>query len=157
MDVDGVSNIYINDLMKKISCSFRGTFSKDNIPTFEEESFSVIVNLSKEGETGTHFVALFVLKNKIWYFDSFGNLQSDSIIKKYLKRYKKRILYTENQIQHPLSFLCGFFCISFILCIENMIPLEMFFKMFHKKKLHLNDYICVQIIIFFIRYMYLRK
>ena len=65
MDVGGVSNIYINDLMKKISCSFRGTFSRDNIPTFEEENFSIIVNLSKEGETGTHFIAIFVLENKI--------------------------------------------------------------------------------------------
>ena len=87
MDVGGVSNIYINDLMKKISCSFRGTFSRDNIPTFEEENFSIIVNLSKEGEKGTHFIAIFVLKNKIWYFDSFGNIKSDSIIRKYLKKY----------------------------------------------------------------------
>ena len=52
MKEEGISNIYIDDLMKKISCSFRGTFSIDKIPTFKDEKFSIIVNLSKENEKG---------------------------------------------------------------------------------------------------------
>ena len=157
MEADGISNIYIDHLMKTISLSFRGTFSLDNIPTFEEETFSVIVNLSKVGERGSHFIALFILENKIWYFDSFGTLQINTIIEKYLKKYKKRILYTKTPIQHPISSHCGFFCISFILCIENKIPPRKFLKMFHKNKLYINDYICIEIINFYIKYTYLRK
>ena len=135
METDGISNIYIDHLMKKISLSFHGTFSLDNIPTFEDETFSVITNLSKVGEKGSHFIALFILENEIWYFDSFGTLQINTIIEKYLKKYKKRILHTKTQIQDPLSSHCGFFCISFILCIENKITPKIFFKMFHKNKL----------------------
>ena len=157
MEPDGISNIYIDHLMKKISLSFRGTFSLDNIPTFEDETFSVIVNLSKVGEKGSHFIALFILENEIWYFDSFGALQINTIIEKYLKKYRKTILYTKTLIQHPRSSPCGFFCISFILCIENKIPPKIFFKMFPKDKLYINDYIRIAIINFYIKYMYLRK
>ena len=157
MESDGISNIYIDHLMQQISLSFRGTFSLESIPTFEEETFSLIVNLSKVDEKRSHFIALFVLENKIWYFDSFGTLQINTIIEKYLKKYRKTILYTKTLIQHPLSSHCGFFCISFILCIENKVPSKIFFKMFHKDKLYINDHICIEIINFFIKHMYLRK
>ena len=59
--------------MEKISRSFNGTFSIDNIPVFEDDVFSVIINLSKQNAIGTHFIAVYVLENKIIYFDSFGN------------------------------------------------------------------------------------
>ena len=94
MEADGINNIYIDHLMKTISLSFCGTFSLDNIPTFEEETFSVIVNLSKVGERGSHFIALFILENKIWYFGSFATLQFNTIMEKYLKQYKKKEFYT---------------------------------------------------------------
>ena len=48
MGEGGISNIYIDTLMEKISSSFRGTFSIDKIPMFKEKNFSIIVNLSKE-------------------------------------------------------------------------------------------------------------
>ena len=48
MEEEGISNLYIDGLMEKISCSFRGTFSIDKIPTFKDEHFSIVVNLSKE-------------------------------------------------------------------------------------------------------------
>ena len=72
MEEEGISNVYIDHLMNKISSSFRGTFSIDNIPTFDDECFSLIVNLSKESEKGSHFIAISSSKNKIVYFDSFG-------------------------------------------------------------------------------------
>ena len=49
----GISNIYIDSLMEKISSSFRGTFSIDKIPMFKEENFSIIVNLSKKMKRDT--------------------------------------------------------------------------------------------------------
>jgi hypothetical protein len=65
MGEDGISNVYIDTLMEKISSSFRGTFSIDNIPMFTEKSFSIIVNLSKENEKGTHFIGISLFKNVI--------------------------------------------------------------------------------------------
>ena len=72
MEEEGISNLYIDHLMDKISSSYRGTFSIDNIPTFDDECFSLIVNLSKESEKGSHFIAISSSKNKIVYFDLLG-------------------------------------------------------------------------------------
>ena len=58
----GISNLYIDTLKEKISSSFRGTFSIDKIPVFKEEIFSIIVNLSKENEKGTHLIGISLLK-----------------------------------------------------------------------------------------------
>ena len=47
MEEEGISNVYIDDLMNKISKTFCGTFSIDNIPVIENDVFPVIVNLSE--------------------------------------------------------------------------------------------------------------
>ena len=52
METNGISNHYIDRLMEQVSYNFRGTFSADNIPIFEEEFFSIMVDLSSEGEKG---------------------------------------------------------------------------------------------------------
>ena len=153
----GISNIYIDSLMEKISSSFRGTFSIDKIPMFKDENFSIIVNLSKENEKGTHFMGISVLKNDVVYFDSYGLETIDLTIEKYLKKYGKKIFHSNIQLQHFFSSHCGFFCTSFVLCLENNNPFHKFLKMFHKKDLYLNDYISIKIITSFIEYMYLRN
>ena len=79
MEENGISNVYIDKLMKKISSrSFNGTFSIDDVPVFDDDVFSIIINLSKQHEIGTHFIAVYVLENEIIYFDSFGNQLNDS-------------------------------------------------------------------------------
>ena len=40
--------------MEKISYLIGGTFPLDKIHTFKDENISIIVNLSKENEKGTH-------------------------------------------------------------------------------------------------------
>ena len=89
MEEGGISNMYIDNLMEKISSSFRGTFSIDKIPMFKEEKFSIIVNLSKENEKGTHFIGISVSENVVVYFDSYGLETIDLTIEKYLKKYGK--------------------------------------------------------------------
>merc|ERR1712074_364057 len=80
----------MGDLMKKISCSFKCTFSIDKIPTYKDGKFSIIVNLSKENEEGTHFIGIMSSKDKIIYFDSYGIEYIDLTMKKYLKKYRKK-------------------------------------------------------------------
>ena len=117
MEEEGISNVYIDHLMNKISSSFRGTFSIDNIPTFDDESFSVIVNLSKENEKGSHFIAISSSKNKIVYFDSFGIPNTILSLEKYLEKYQKRsfvqnINYKMNSVLTVDSFAFHLFCAS---------------------------------------------
>ena len=94
--------------MNKISWSFRGTFSANNIPKFKDNFFSLIVNLSNEGETGTHFIAIFITENKILYFDSLGSLQINPNIKNGLKIYKT-IYTTKNKYNIGLALIVASF------------------------------------------------
>ena len=114
MEEGGISNMYIDNLMEKISSSFRGTFSIDKIPMFKEEKFSIIVNLSKENEKGTHFIGISVSENVVVYFDSYGLETIDLTIEKYLKKYGKFFFHSNIQLQHLVSSHCGFFCVSFL-------------------------------------------
>ena len=93
MEEEGISNIYIDSLMNKISRTFYGTFSIDNIPEINNDVFSVIVNLSKRNEKGTHFIAVSSRKNKIIYFDSLGNQNINLTLTKYLKIIKTNNLF----------------------------------------------------------------
>ena len=68
--------------MEKVRRSFHGTFSIDNIPVFQDDVFSIIVNLSKQNEICTHFIAVYALENEIRYSDSFGNQLNDSSLKR---------------------------------------------------------------------------
>ena len=66
METNGISNHYIDRLMEQVSYNFRGTFSADNIPIFQEDFFSIIVNLSSEGEKGSHFIAISSSASKLY-------------------------------------------------------------------------------------------
>ena len=66
MEEDGISNVFIDKQMKKISRSFHGTFSMDNIPEIDNDVFSKIINLSKLHVKATHFIAIYSLMDKIF-------------------------------------------------------------------------------------------
>ena len=91
MDEEGISNIYINDVMEKISRTFHGTFSIDNIPDIDNYAFSIIINLSKQKTKGSHFVAILNQKSNIIYFDSFGDQNINRTLQKYLKNIKNKL------------------------------------------------------------------
>ena len=154
MNVQGVSNLYLDNLMKKISKCFRGTFSCDNIPIFKESNIAVISNLSREHDTGSHFIAIFIDQDKITYFDPFGIESYNILIEEYLKKYKKKIIYSKQRIQSYNSTHCGYFCVIFILYLENNVCLRKFVKLFQKEDLLINDYICIELINIYIRHMY---
>ena len=76
MNEDGISNFYIDKLMKDISWSFRRTYSVGNIPTFYNENISLIANLSTKSEKRTYIVAVYISKKQISCVDCFGILNS---------------------------------------------------------------------------------
>jgi hypothetical protein len=157
MNSQGVSNLYLDSFMKKISISFRGTFSCDNIPIFKESNIAVISNLSREQDIGSHFIAFFISDDTIIYFDPFGIENYNISIEEYLKKYKKQIIYSEQRIQAYNSSHCGYFCVIFILCLDNNVSLRNFLELFNKNDLLINDYVCIELIKEYIKHMYLRN
>ncbi len=139
-----VSNIYIDDMLRFFK-NFKGTFSSNNIPLLGENE-SVICNLSKVGEEGTHFIYLVNKKDILYYFDSL-NLPfiPNDVVNNF--KYYSSIFDISRQIQHHNSNFCGFYCIlAFLACNINVnFFIEDILKNF-KKCIIANDELCIQLI-----------
>ena len=147
----GLTNKYIENLMLHFDVSFKGVFSSDNIPFFSDFNISLLCNFSKSNEKGTHYVSIYILRNKIIYFDPLGFECVVEEICNYLNMYNKIIIQSTVAIQHPLSFHCGYFCIGFLLAIHSKLTLLQYQSMFDYNDLLLNDEIVCNLILQFMK------
>ena len=122
----GITNRYIDDLLNGLGLSlYRGVYSADTIPSHVLDctnNCTCIVNTSKKGEKGMHFITLYVNKNTITIFDSLSlelGLVSTSLANS-LSKSKKRIKYAlKYPTQNISSAMCGFYCCFYVLMFEN--------------------------------------
>ena len=49
---------------------FNGVFSRNNLPKLKKGAY--VINLDHSENTGTHWIVIFVKKDEVIYFDSFG-------------------------------------------------------------------------------------
>lgn len=79
-----------------------------------------VVNLDDSEGNGTHFVCYVNLPNHkhVYYFDSFGVLPPQEIVK-YLKSSGKSLLYNSSQYQPIESVLCGWYCCHVLIEMHN--------------------------------------
>ena len=127
--------------------NFKEVFSSDNIPYFPEANVSFICNLSKANEKGTHFIAVYICKKHIIYFDPFGVVCYVQDILNYLQSYGRKIIQSLVTIQDAQSLHCGYFCIGFVLALNNYYSLSMYQNMFTIRNLHMNDTIICNFIL----------
>ena len=71
-----------------------------------------IINLDDLGKNGTHWVAMYVKKNRAIYFDSFGVEHLPEELKKVLS--SKNVELNLYRIQDFDSIMCGYFCLGFL-------------------------------------------
>ena len=143
----GLTNRYIENVMSHVHTTFKGVYSANNIPFFSDSNVSLICNLSKSYEKGSHYVTIYILSHKILYFDPFGFGCIGEDICKYLHMYNKTIIQSKVTIQHPLSFHCAYFCIGFILAIDKKLSMLQYQNMFNHNNLLINDEIVCNFII----------
>lgn len=123
----------INDLMSRYQKIFdekfiyRGTFSCDfyaqnphlNLDLTKRYT-SYVLNLDPHTEHGSHWVTIFINRNKkqIEYFDSEGQKSNNRYINNFLnilkKKYKFDIVYNTRQFQFT-GVQCGFYCVYYII------------------------------------------
>ena len=141
------NNGYIDKTGKKVLKNFLGCFPADLPPKTKKSNFSVIFNLSKHNEEGSHYVAIYSTTKKIIYFDSFGQPIKNNLIKIFVKKYlkRKKFLFNKVKIQDDQSSFCGIFCLSFLACQEKNISLQKYVNLFDKSSLKENDKTCVNI------------
>ena len=85
-----VTNGYIEKTGFKILKNFLGCFPSDLQPKTRKENFSIVFNLSKHDEEGTHFVAIYTNKTELIYFDSFGKPMENVLLKNFVKKHIKK-------------------------------------------------------------------
>ena len=90
---------------------FNGVFSRHNLLKKIKDA-GYVINLDEYKDTGTHWVALFCMRNKVIYFDSFGIEHIPEEIKEFIGN--KNIKTNIFRIQANNSIMCGYFCIGFI-------------------------------------------
>ena len=101
-----LSNTDIEDLIYKLKIPyFNGCISKYLLPTKLKKG-SYVLNMENDRDEhgklnmGTHWIACYVSRNNTpIYWDSFG-FPPALVIEKYLKKTKKRIAYSNKEIQN---------------------------------------------------------
>ena len=82
----------------------------NNLPKIKDEAY--VINLDKQSDIGTHWIALYASNNNVTYFDSFGVEHIPKEIKTFFS--KSTILTNIFRIQAYDSIMCRYFCIGFI-------------------------------------------
>ena len=121
---------------------FLGCFPSDNLPPFPTQfPKSMIINTDKATEAGEHWLGLVLTEKKCFYFDPFGLPIIEQSIRDYLRLFypSKKIIYSNNCIQHVTSTFCGAYCVCFILWVKNKVTFNNFFNHFKNYNLLAND------------------
>ena len=92
---------------------FRGVFMRDKLPKSPKKNETAIVNLDTSYGPGTHWTAYKKIGNRIWYFDSFGNLRPPPELVKYFGP-RADIKYNYEREQSFNSVVCGHLCLQFL-------------------------------------------
>ena len=84
---------------------------RDELPIKQRVNESAIVNLDTTAGPGTHWVCYRKIRDKVEYFDSFGNLRPPPEFIRYLGN---NIRYNYERKEGFDSVVCGHLCLEFL-------------------------------------------
>lgn len=85
---------------------------RDQLPKKPWVNESGVINLHDSSKFGSHWVAYKKRKNKVYYFDSYGNLKPPIEVSNYFRGFKIR--YNFERYQDFNSVECGHLCLLFL-------------------------------------------
>ena len=122
------TTLQIIHILKDVSW-FNGVYPIDRLPLTLSKNKGIIINLDESHKEGSHWVALYLDDKRIaHYFDSFGRKPQGHILT-FIERTSNYYLYNPKKYQGNLSVACGYFCMLFILSVND---LNNFYKLFHE-------------------------
>src|SRR5688500_3940890 len=129
----------INQILKDTK-GYLGAFPRDKLPKPKTFPASLIINTDASNQSGEHWVAVFITKNKTGeYFDSFGLPPFHGEIRQFLNKNCARWTYNKSRVQSLAlnSKACGQYCILFISYRSIGHSFKKFINIF--KKPRIND------------------
>ena len=131
-----MSNFDLFNWVEKLGIkNFRGVYSRDDLPSKILKNKVGIVNLDSKIGPGTHWVAYRNAEKGAEYFDSFGMIMLNDVMK-YLITSGKQIFYSGDEIQEIDSVLCGYWCLYYLIERQKGIPM---LSVIHNAKFDVND------------------
>lgn len=141
----GITNIYIEKVLKLKCNNFIGVFSPDTLPYPNKNMYgSIVCNLSNSDKLGSHFIFILIKDQLILYIDPFGVPCSIDKINVFLNRLSsgRKIHFNSTMIQDISSSYCGFFCILFAIYFDKQRSHHLKFYINPK----MNDSLCLKYI-----------
>ena len=144
---NATSNIFLEDFLRRFKWNdFCGVFSSNSIPPHlhQHVNFSIIVNLSRRNEKGTHFIVIIKRNNTLLYLDPLAlyiNLNND--INNFIKDCECNVIKLTHAIQDMRSWYCGYHCMFLMLFFNKTIQCHNKLIKFEEKDLLKNDCICL--------------
>ena len=90
-----------------------GAVARDQLPALANSAWVVNLQPSTQG-TGTHWVAVCELPNKVAYFDSFGEPDPPQDVLRRMKETGKKMTFSRAWVQAWTSDACGLYCAFYI-------------------------------------------
>lgn len=137
MDETEIKSImYNNKITRSI---FRGTYAKnETIPFINTKTPSAyIINYDTRSEEGSHWVAIFIRNDILFYFDSLClDFTLDPLMFNNILSLKKLFIVSNPaRLQSLTTSTCGLYCLLFIYFLARNIPYSTFLNYFKR-----NDY-----------------
>lgn len=98
---------------------YKGCFSADTLPENKGYRSAYVVNLDKQGEPGSHWVAIFGEGNRCFYFDSFGLPPYVDTIKDWTRENYLKVFHNDIQHQRDETRTCGCFAVWFLFLMSS--------------------------------------
>jgi hypothetical protein len=129
--MDGTSETDLVEMAKALKIpNFKGVFTNDQIKHIKRtKNLNFIAGYCDSNEPGvTHWIAVIILNNHNYFFDSYGNDPPDAI-REFLGPNITRSTY---QIQNYNTYSCGQFCILviYLLVVKGMTFVDIILNMF---------------------------
>lgn len=118
-----MDNHTINKLLSRNKITqnrFGGVYAADTLKERERDKVKnryYVVNLDKSNQPGSHWIAIYVAENgeDNEYFDSYGWRPHANALK-FETFMNFSYIYQNRQLQHPVSTVCGQYCMFYIWC-----------------------------------------
>lgn len=86
---------------------------RDRLPSKVWKNETGIVNLDSYSGEGTHWVCYKKMQDKVYYFDSLGNIPPPKELLQYFKT-AKYVMYNHDNKQSLNTSICGHLCLEFL-------------------------------------------
>jgi hypothetical protein len=115
------TNLDLIRLAKLNDIQLDAVLYKDHLHLLPNDVKYIILNMSDSDHRGTHWMALALLDDMAYYFDSFGMPPPQSVIQFCSERKIKSIYYNTIELQHINSGGCGEYSLWFLHQIQKFI------------------------------------